>query len=116
MRLSDLPFIMARALILTILIEVSVSFILGYRKKDLLNVVLVNIMTNPLVVTIPVYVNVKYGLMPRNIVLLIFELLAVLSEGYVYNKYLDRKKINCYLLSVILNLSSYLFGLIINYL
>jgi len=116
MRLGDLPFIMARALILTILIEVSVSFILGYRKKDLLNVVLVNIMTNPLVVTIPVYVNVKYGLMPRNIVLLIFELLAVLSEGYVYSKYLDRKKINCYLLSVILNLSSYLFGLIINYL
>lgn len=116
MRLIDLPYIMARCLILTVLIETIVAFILGYRKKDLLNVVLVNIITNPIVVTIPVFFNVKYGIMPRHISLLVLEILTLLGEGFIYHKYLSRRKINPYLLSLILNFSSYIIGVIINYL
>ena len=117
MKLNDLPFIMIRALLVTIFVELIVSLIIGIRnKKDLINIVLVNIMTNPLVVSIPVYFNIKYGLIYRHVVLFILEILAVLSEGYIYSKYLNFKKINPYILSLILNISSYLIGCIINYL
>lgn len=107
---------MLRALKVTILIESLVAIILGLRKKDLLNVVLVNIMTNPLVFIIPLWVNIRYGLWPRHITLFLFEMFALLSEGYIYSKYLKYKKINPYVLSLILNLSSYLTGVVINYL
>ena len=111
MRLSELPYYMGKCLILTILVEVLVAFILGYRKKDLLNVILVNIITNPIVTTIPVYFNVEYGLQERNISLLILELLTLFTEGFIYKKYMDKRNINLYLLSLILNGSSYLLGL-----
>jgi hypothetical protein len=116
MNLNDLPYIMARCLILTIIIEVGIAIMLGYRKKDLINILLVNIMTNPIVVTVPLYFNVKYGLLERNIVLLILELLTVFIEGFIYKKYLSKRKINPYILSLILNASSYLVGVVINYL
>ena len=106
---------MIRALLVTILIETIVAIIIGLRKKDLINVILVNIMTNPLVFNVPLYVNIKYGLIPRHITLFIFELLALFSEGFVYKKYLNFKKINPYVISLVLNLSSYLIGVIINY-
>ena len=105
---------MAKCLILTILIETLVAFILGYRKKDLLNVILVNILTNPIVVTVPVYFNVKYGINERNICLLVLELLTLFIEGFIYKKYMNKRNINLYLLSLILNSSSYVLGIFIN--
>ena len=49
---------MCRALVLTIIIEVAVALSLKVRdKKDLLNIVLVNFLTNPLVVSISVFFN-----------------------------------------------------------
>ena len=114
MKLSELPYYMGKCLILTILIEGLIAFILGYRKKDLLNVILVNIVTNPIVVTIPVYFNVKYGVFERNISLIILELLTLFIEGFIYFKCLKRKKINPFLLSLILNFSSYFIGIFIN--
>lgn len=116
MRLSDLPYVMIKCLLFTIIIEVTIAFILGYRKKDLLNVLLVNVLTNPIVTSIPVYFNVKYGLKYRNISLFILELIVLVFEGFIYHKYLDRKKINPYVLSLILNGASYFIGVIINYL
>ena len=114
MNIGDIPYYMARALICTIIIEVLIALIIGYRKKDLINVMLVNIMTNPLVFIVPVYFNIKYGILERNVVLLILEILALITEGFVYYKCLERRKINPFLLSLILNLSSYLIGEIIN--
>ena len=114
MTIDEIPFYMARALILTVLVETLIAFFIGYRKKDLLNVVLVNIMTNPTVFIVPVYFNIKYGLLERNVVLFILEILAVLSEGFVYDKYFENRKMNGYVLSLILNLSTYLLGVIIN--
>ena len=114
MRLVDLPYVMARCLILTVLIETLIAFILGYRKKDLINVILVNVMTNPIVVMIPVYFNVKYGIVERNIALGILEVVTLFVEGFIYYKFLERRKINPFLLSLILNFSSYIAGVIIN--
>lgn len=116
MLINDLPLIMLRCLILTIIIEVIIGLILKIKnKKDILNIILVNIITNPIVVSIPVYINIKFGLLERNISLIILEILTLFVEGFIYKKVLNYKKINPYLISLILNMSSYLIGEIINY-
>lgn len=113
---EPLYVIMIMCLIVTIFTEVLIASILKTKnKKDFLNIMLVNTLTNPLVVTIPFYLNIKYGIMYRNIVLYIMEILVVFVEGYIYQKYLTNKKINPYLFSLILNISSYIGGLIVNY-
>ena len=114
MRISDLPYIMARCLILTIIIEVLVAYLFGYRKKDLVNIMLANIITNPIVVVVPVYFNIKYGILERNIVLYILEILTVIVEGFIYNTYFNNRSMNTYKLSLILNIITYLAGEIIN--
>ena len=115
MLINEIPYYMARAVILTVIIETCVSFIIGIKnKKDLLNIILVNIMTNPLVNSITIFLNFYFGIFSRNVGLVILEILAVISEGFVYKKYLNFKKINPYVLSLILNCSSYFIGEIIN--
>ena len=114
MLISDLPKVMFISLLCTLIIEITIAFILRYRKKDLLNVLLVNVLTNPLLNSSIVAINYFYGLKIRNICLYVFEVLVILTEGYIYNKYLERKKINGYLLSLILNIASYVIGLLIN--
>lgn len=99
----------------TIVIEIVIAIILKINnKKDLLNIILVNIATNPLVVSIPVFILVKYSYGFSIISLILLEVLTVIIEGLIYFKVLDYKKINPFLLSLILNLSSYFIGEIIN--
>ncbi len=99
----------------TIIIESLSAFILKVRKgKDFVNIILVNILTNPIVNAVPFYMNIKYGIMYRNMSLLILEVLAILVEGFVYSKYLEYKKIKPYLLALILNICSYFIGVLIN--
>ena len=108
--------LMSLCLIITIISELVMAFFLGVRnKKDFLNIVLVNILTNPLVVSFPFFLNVSYGLFYRNIALIILEILAFFLEGIIYQKYLNFIKINPFVLSFILNGFSYAFGEIINY-
>ncbi len=106
---------MIKCLICTIIIELCGALILKVRdRKDLLNVLLVNILTNPLVVSIPVLILVRYGYKTSMIVLIVLEILTVLVEGFIYLKTLKYKKINPFGLSLILNISSFLIGEIIN--
>jgi len=114
MRISDFPKVMIICLISTIIIECGIALIIGYRKKDLLNVLLVNCLTNPIVSSIPVYFNYYHGVEARNTSLIILEILTLIIEGFIYVKVLKRRKINGFLLSLILNLSSYGIGLLIN--
>lgn len=107
--------ILSNSLFFTILIELSVSIILKVKdKKDLLNIVLVNIVTNPIVVLFPYIIGLFYGLKYRLIMLLLLEIFAFVFEGYIYKKYLKYNKINPFILSLLLNISSYLLGDIIN--
>ena len=116
MLINDLPKIMIRCLLFTIIIEVIVATIIGVRnKKDILNIILVNTLTNPIVVTIPVYFNIKYGILERNISLYSLEIITVIIEGYIYKKVLKYKKISPFITSLLLNISSYLIGEFINY-
>ena len=114
MLISDLPKVMLISFTCTVIIEISIAFILKYRGKDLLNVFLVNLLTNPLLNSIVVAINYYYGLKVRNISLYILEVIVLLVEGFIYYKYLNRKKINGFLLSLILNIASYGLGLLIN--
>lgn len=116
MIINDLPYIMVKCLFFTILIEIIVATILKIKsKKDFLNILLVNVMTNPIVVSLPVFINIRFGLMQRNITVVILEIITVFIEGKIYSKYLNFKKINPYILSLILNLCSYVIGDIIKY-
>ena len=114
MLISDLPKVMLISLTITLVIELSFAFILKYRGKDLINVLLVNILTNPLLNSVTVAINYYYGLKARNISVLILEILVVIIEGFIYHKYLTRRKINGYILSLILNIASYGLGLLVN--
>lgn len=101
-------------LTLTIIIEGIVAFFIKVRdKKDFVNIILVNCMTNPLVVTIPIYLNISYGYTYGMISYLLLEIFAVISEGYIYKKYLNYNKINPFIFSFILNFISFALGEII---
>jgi len=101
-------------LLLTIIVEVIVAYILKVKDKyDFINIVLVNILTNPLLVSIINLISINYGTKLSNICLFIFEVLVVSIEGLIYKKYLSFKKINPFVLSLILNVCSYLSGLLL---
>ena len=113
--INKLPIIMFRCLIATFLIEIVVAIIIGIRnKKDILNIILVNIVTNPLVSSISVYFYYKYGIIYRNISLILLEIFTVVFEGFIFSKFLDYKKINGLVLAIILNTCSYFIGEVIN--
>lgn len=114
MNINELPLIMLICLSSTIVIELIMSLLLGMRnKKDILNVILVNIMTNPLVVSILMYI-IYNRLFNTTISIIILEILVILTEGFAYKKVLTFDKINPYVLSLILNISSYFIGGLLN--
>lgn len=114
MNINELPLIMLICLSSTIMIELIMSLLLGIRnKKDILNVILVNIMTNPLVVSILMYITYN-RLFNTTISIIILEILVILTEGFTYKKILTFDKINPYVLSLILNISSYFIGRVLN--
>lgn len=100
----------------TIVIEGIGAFIIGIRKKkDYVNVLLVNLLTNPIVVSVSLTINILCGLLYRNIAMIFLELGAFLVEGFIYNKYLEYKKLNGFIVSLILNAVSYSLGILINF-
>ena len=75
------------SLVLTIIFEITFFFVLGKRnKKDLLLVILVNVITNPVVVLL-FWLAALYTDWNRTLVYIPLELFAVLTEGYYYKKY-----------------------------
>ena len=114
MGIDNIPLTMVVCLSLTIVIETLLAFIIEVRKKDLLFVVLAQVVTNPIVVTVPYLIFILFGYRNYLISIYILEVLAFLIEGLIYSKTLKRKKINSYVLSLILNICSYGFGLLMN--
>lgn len=114
MTLEQLPLIMLRALALTMIIECAAGWVMGVRDSQGQRIiVLVNLLTNPLVVSLGAAVMFFIGrqyLAPFTIAM---EILVVIIEGMVYKRHLTLK-INPFVLSLICNLSSYLIGSLIN--
>lgn len=106
--------IMLRCLIETLIVEIGIGYLLGYRKKDILFITLVNILTNPLVVATAIFIQMQYGIEGYEISIIFLEIFAFIVEAAIYKYALTDKKINYFTLSLILNASSYGIGEIIN--
>ena len=112
--LSRLPLYMVRCLLLTAAAETGLAALLGYRKRDLTFVALVNLLTNPPVVVLTFLSGLYWGKTAWIISVVFFELAAFLTEALIYRSNLDKKKPNPFLLSLILNAASFACGEIVN--
>ena len=102
------------SLILTLIIEVNVSIILGIKdKNDIKVIICANICTNPVVVY-----TTNCILLLNNQVLYIFsvavlEIMAVIIEFLIYRKYLIFNEKTPLVISIINNIISFSLGIII---
>jgi len=97
---------------LTFLFEVGFYLIIGKRdKKDLLLVVLVNTLTNPIVVLLYwiAYYRTNWNML---MVLVPLEVFAVLTEGFIYSKYALTIK-RPFLFSLFANTFSFTLGFVL---
>ena len=103
---------LAISLVLTIIIEAGFFSLIGKRnKKDLLLVILVNVLTNPVVVLL-YWLAAYYTDISLIIVKIPLEVFAVTAEGYCYKKYaLELKR--PYAFSLAANAISFLSGILI---
>ena len=100
------------SLLLTLVLETGFFLLMGKRdKRDMLLVVLVNILTNPVVV-LSYWLVAIYTDWNLIIVVIPLELLAVLAEGYYYKRYGQGFK-HPYLFSVGANAFSFGMGMLV---
>lgn len=104
--MNELFFKLVISLLLTLVTEFPVAFLFQAKGKDLLLVFLVNTLTNPAVVLVSTLAG------DRIFVQIILEVMAILAEGFYYNKYSTyiRKGSLC---SFCCNLVSYSVGLLL---
>lgn len=103
------------SLLLTIIIEISTSFLQGIRKKDDLEIVLwANILTNPVVVYIANCVKLLKNDSIYNMVVITMEIIVVFVEYKLFEKYLEYRKKSPFLISLVNNVTSFGLGIIIN--
>ncbi len=103
------------SLLLTCIIELTAAFIMGPSdKKSMLLVLLVNTLTNPVVVLLN-FLNREYFGLPTAAVVAVLEIAAVITEGFCYKTF-DEKRRRPYLCSLIFNAVSYCTGIVINFL
>lgn len=94
------------SLLLTLVTEFPVAFLFQAKGKDLLLVFLVNILTNPVVVLVSTLTGDRVSLQ------MILEGMAILAEGFYYNKYSTYMR-KGFLCSFCSNLVSYGAGLLL---
>ena len=104
---------LVRSFILTLIIEYIIIKIIFVKRKVFTSVLLVNMLTNPLVVYI-YNIMCVYSFDYRDIVLLLLELLVVIVEGYVYKFLLELKWKKAFIVSFISNAIAYLTGLLLS--
>ncbi|MBO4399721.1 MAG: hypothetical protein J5795_06275 [Lachnospiraceae bacterium] len=101
-------------LVATLIIEVPLAILLGVRnRKDIGLVFWLNCLTNPVLVTILYLLTLtSLGDPVVNGILFLSEIVVVVTEGMVYRRYLQRKPMNPFLLSFLLNAVSCGAGLL----
>ena len=103
------------SLLLTILIELSISTFLGIKtRNDIRIVILVNICTNPIVVYIANILKLLNNNLLYILTVILLEIIVVFVEFRLYNKYLKNYKKSKFILSLVNNISSYMIGILIN--
>ena len=102
------------SLVLTLMIELPVSFILGMREKEDFEVVFwVNVLTNPVVVFGANCMILLNNPMAYNIYVAIVEITVVIVEGMVFKRLLTYQKKSPFLISLLNNGISYGLGVVI---
>lgn len=111
----ELIILVAFCLVATIMIELLLALAFGVRKKNLGIVVLAQIITNPLVVLISNFVLYLNDIPSYYIAMFILEICAFVAEGLIYRiffiKGINKNKMNPFLLSLLLNILSFLAGM-----
>ena len=103
------------SLTLTLIIELTVSVILGIREKEDIKIVfLANVFTNPIVVYISNCILYFYLFNIYYIVVAILEIFALVAESIIYKKHLKFDKISAFNISLINNFISFGIGVILN--
>ena len=114
MRINDIPLVMLYCLGCTILIEGALAFLWGVRRAaDQLIVLLVNVLTNPLLVSLGYLILFRFGKTGCDAATAVMEVTVVFVEGWIYKKFLTKQK-HPILLSLFLNAGSFLIGLGLN--
>ena len=107
---------MLRAFLLTVALETLLALALGVRgKKNTAVVVLAQAVTNPPLVITLMLISMHFSFVFYCCCVAVLEIAAFLIEGAIYRSTLDYKKINPFLLSLILNVFSFSAGQVINH-
>jgi hypothetical protein len=114
MVISDLIFDLLKYLSLTLLIELIIALLIKINdKRDLLRIVLINCITNPIVNILDIVII--YYFYPsftfHTIYVIVLELIVCLVEFLYYDKHLKYRKIHPLMVSIILNVASFVVGL-----
>ena len=101
-----------KPLLLTIVLESIASYIMGLRSlKEQILVALVNIITNPLLVYVSLFLMYHKGIQTGTVLTyLVLEPLVIFVEYLIYRSCLKNR--NCFVLSLILNIISIIGGLL----
>ena len=102
-------------LLLTLIIEIPVAWFLGVKKKkQIMSVVLVNVVTNP-AINYCLIINNRLGpIIKNNIAIAILEILVVLIEGLLLSYIWPQKsKAHWFMISLTINLVSFCFSFIL---
>lgn len=102
-----------KSFVLTILIEYVIIKLIFLKKKVFIPVVLVNMLTNPLVVYIYNIMSF-YSFEHKNIILIILEALVIIVEGYIYKYLLEVNIRKAIIISFISNAIAYFIGALIS--
>lgn len=104
------------SLFLTLVIELTVSIIIGIREKyDIKVVICANVCTNPVVVYIANLIILLNNIKLYILAVAILEISAVIVEFLIFKKYLKFNKISPFLISLLNNVISFGLGLVISY-
>ena len=99
----------------TLAIELTLAFLLGLRGRNLETVFWVNCLTNPILVTFMFWGLRVPGLRDWvDPIVVLFEDAVVFVEGAIYRQHLKNVRRDPYVLSLLLNATSYGTGLVLN--
>ena len=100
--------IAVECIIISLVLEMLFAIILGVKdRSDYTNILIVNLLTNPVVLIISTIIGIKYGSSYHLVSLVIISQSSVILEGIVYYKFLKYKKLHPFFLSFLLNFISY---------
>lgn len=102
-----------KSFLLTLIIEYIIIKLIFVKRKVFAPVLLVNMLTNPLIVYTYNIMSL-YSFEYKDVILIFLELLVVIVEGYVYKYLFEINWKKALMISFISNVIAYLTGILLN--